>query len=189
MTQIAEWRHNHTDTRGQIRILLQTLLFLDATLRENPEQRGEPDIYWTVENNTLGEASLLIIEDTGEDRFPGLFLTERRRKGVGKGRFRKGMTTTAARKLSACARLKSLIESDRMKVNSALLIKELKNFVGKQATFGAKPGETDDLVSASLLAARALDVVLYWGAQAGDLREFITDEELEDTGEPMPVVV
>jgi len=191
MTQVAEWRHNHTDTRGQILMLLQTLLFLDGTLRDDPRQRGEPDIYWTVENNTLGEAALLIIEDTGEDRFPGLFVSERRRKGVSRGRFRKGMTTTASRKLAACARLKSLIESDRMKVNSALLIRELKNFVGKQSSFSAKPGETDDLVSATLLVIRALDVALYWGAQSGNLREIITDDELEDdtSGDPLPMVV
>lgn len=189
MVQVAEWRHNHTDTRGQVRILLQTLMFLDATLRENVEQRGEPEIFWTVENNTLGEAVLLVIEDTGEDRFPGLFVSERKRKGQPRGRFRKGMNTTAQRKIAACARVKSLIESGRAALNSALLIREFKNFVAKESSFSAKPGETDDLVMAMLLIVRALDVALYWGADAGDLREYISDDELEDTGEGMPIVM
>ena len=187
MLQIAEWQHNRTDPRNQVRILMQLLLFLDAELRDDPDQQGEPEIYWTVENNSLGEAILCIIEDTGEERFPGMFVSEKKRKGQTR-RFRKGFNTDNRKKLSACARLKSLVESDRMTINSKQLIREFKNFVHREASFAAKPGEKDDLTSASLLIVRMLEVVLAWGTDVTELREFIGDSELYEN-DPMPVVI
>lgn len=189
MKQIAEWQHNNTVPRGQVRVLMQVLLYLNETLKCDPDQKGDPDIYWTVENNTIGEAILQIIEDTGEERFPGIFISERKRKGVARGRFRKGMTTNKRNKLSACARLKSLIESGRATVSSATLIRQFKNFVASDASFAAKPGEHDDLISALLLITRMIDVVNHFGATVGDLREYIDDDELMDDGDAMPIVL
>lgn len=186
MIQVGEWQHNNTAPRGQVRVLMQALLYIDDVLRDSSEQINEPEIYWTVENNSLGEAILQIIEDTGEHRFPGLFVSERKRKGQTR-RVRKGMLTTSKSKSSACARLKSLVETDRIVLKSKNLIKELKTFVAFEQTFKAKQGEHDDLVSALLLVVRMLEVALMWGASGGDLREHIADEELYD--EPMPVVV
>lgn len=187
MKQVGEWQHNHTAPRGQVRVLLQVLTFLDATLRDDPEQMGDPEIFWTVENNSIGEAVLQVIEDTGEENFPGMMVSERRRKGQVR-RFRKGMHTDNRKKLSACARFKSLVESDRMQINSAQLIRELKHFVAKETSFSAKPGEHDDLVSACLLITRMLDVVLHWGTDATDLKEVISEAELYED-EPLPVVL
>jgi hypothetical protein len=187
MVQVAEWQHHLTTARGQIRVLMQILHFIDSTLRDDPGQYGDPEIFWTVENNTIGEAVLQIIEDTGEERFPGMFVSERKRKGQTR-RFRKGMNTDMKKKLSACARFKSLIESYRLEVKSTQLIKELKFFVSSgDSSFRAKSGEHDDLVMAALLCTRILDVVVGWGADVGDLKEHIHDTELFD--EPMPVVI
>jgi hypothetical protein len=189
MIQIAEWQHNNTDPRGQVRQLMRILLFIDQTLRDSHRQAGDPEIFWTVENNTIGEAILLIIEDTGEERFPGIFISEKKRKGQTR-RFRKGMNTDNKKKLSACARAKSLIESGRMLVNSDQLVKELKTFVAAGSTYKAKPGTHDDLVSAMLLNVRMLDVVLNWSANAPiELREYINEDELYGNGsdEPMPI--
>ncbi len=187
MEQIAEWQHNRTDARNQVRVMMQILLYLDAELRDNPDQHGEPEIYWTVENNSIGEAILMVIEDTGEERFPGVFVTEKKKKGQTR-RFRKGFTTDNRKKLSACARLKSLVESDRMGIKSSQLIREFKNFVHKEKSFAAKPGEHDDLTSAVLLIVRMLEVVLTWSQDVLELREFIGDEELYED-EAMPVVI
>jgi hypothetical protein len=33
------------------------------------------NIYWSVENNGLGEAALLVINDFGEENIPGLFIS------------------------------------------------------------------------------------------------------------------
>jgi hypothetical protein len=188
MVQIAEWQHNRTDPRNQVRILMRLLIFLEAELKENPDQHGDPEIFWTVENNSIGEAVLQVIEDTGEERFPGVFVSEKKRKGQTR-RFRKGFNTDNRKKLSACARFKSLVESDRMEIRSRQLIRELKNFVHREASFAAKPGEHDDLTSATLLIVRMLDVVLGWmQTEVGDLREHISENELYDD-EPMPLVI
>jgi hypothetical protein len=189
MIQVAEWQHNLTVARGQIRVLMQMLNFIDQTMRDDPYQHGEPDIYWTVENNSIGEAVLQIIEDTGEERFPGQFMSERKRRGQSR-RFRKGFNTDNRKKLAACTRAKSLIESDRMIVNSHQLVKELKFFVGSEGgkTFAAKPGAHDDLVSAMLLCVRLLDTMAASGAEIEGISEFIGDDEIFEQL-PMPIVL
>ncbi len=185
MIQVGEWQHNKSNPRTQVRRLMQVLLFIDAELREHPDQYGEPEIYWTVENNSIGEAILQLIEDNGEERFPGIFVSERKRKGQSR-RFRKGFNTDNRKKLSACAKFKNLVETDRVHIRSGQLIRELKNFVHKEAGYAAKPGEHDDLTMATLLIIRMLDVVLGWGTDVGELREFISDDEIGDF-EPMPI--
>lgn len=188
MIQVAEWQHNTTAPRQQVSTLMKILIFIEQTLRDDARQHGDPEIFWTVENNTIGEAILQIIEDTGEERFPGLFVSEKKRKGQTR-RFRKGLNTDNKKKLSACARAKSLIESGRMLINSNNLIKELKFFVATENTFKAKPGEHDDLVSALLLIVRMLDTVLSWSNAVGDLKEHIAEDELYEEQEAMPVVI
>jgi len=187
MIQIAEWQHNGVAARHQVRTMMEILCELDACLREHPDQISDPELFWTFENNTLGEGVLTVIEDTHEDRFPGSLVTERRRKGIQMRRVRRGLFTSNRAKLSACARLKSLIESDRMVISSNNLIRQLKNFVATGVSYQAKSGEFDDLVSACLLVVRMLDIVLSWGTAAGDLREHISDDEM--ALEPMPVVI
>lgn len=192
LVQIAEWQNNTLAPKRVVTVLLEALYALDAILRDHPLQHGDPDIYWTFENNSIGEAILTIVEDTGEERFPGSLITERRRKGLNMKRVRKGLNTTTKARLSSLARLKSLIESNRMTIHSAQLIRELKNFVATGATFKAKPGENDDLVMATSLAVRMLDVVLAWdtATDASNLREYIDDSEFGDAfEEPMPVLV
>ena len=188
MIQVAEWQSNVLSPRLQAAALREILMSLDYTLRDDPLQAGDPEIFWTFENNTIGEAILQIVEDSGEDRFPGMLVTERKRKGLPQPRVRRGMNTTPKRKLSACARLKSLVESDRIHVCSRNLISELKNFVAIGSTYKAKSGEHDDLVSATMLAIRAIDVMFSWGVQAGALREYINDDEVSYM-EAMPVVI
>ncbi len=191
MEQIAEWQNNRTVARGQVKVLMKILHTLDGELREHPDQHGDPDIFWTVENNSIGEAVLQVIEDTGEDRFPGQIVNEKKRRGQSR-RFRKGLNTDNRKKLSACSRLKSLVESGRMKVNSNNLLTEMKNFVATGASYSAKPGTTDDLVSATLLITRMLDVVIDWTAGAEALKEYIGDDELygfdEDGAAPLPTM-
>ena len=53
---------NKTPVEGQVRTLREILKEIEAY---------EPrEIYWTVENNTIGEAPLVVIRDTGEENFP-----------------------------------------------------------------------------------------------------------------------
>ena len=67
MTQVGEWAHNRTPVEGQMRVLMEMMQYLvrDAVAT---------NLYWTVENNSIGEAALVVIRDTGEENFPGDFL-------------------------------------------------------------------------------------------------------------------
>lgn len=190
MVQVAEWQHNGTPPKGQVRILLQTLHILQQELRSNPDQHGEPEIYWTVENNSLGEALLVVINDTGEHNFPGQLISEKKRPGssASRGRVRrKGLCTTPQSKVAACLRFKSLVESGRCKLHSRELIKQLKFFVATESSFKAKPGTNDDLVMATMLCVRMIDRAIAKGTEVGDLLEHIPETDV--FREAMPVVV
>ena len=110
-------------------------------------------VYYSVENNTLGEAALVTIQEIGEENISGIFLTEPTRRGNVRS-FRRGFNTTNKNKLAACAKMKSLIESKRLEVNSKPLVSELKVFISRGAAYEAKEGQTDDLVMSTILAVR-----------------------------------
>ncbi len=182
--QVGEWQHNLTPIQGQIRILKEILTYIKDQLGDE----NINNIFWSIENNNIGEAGLICIKDIGEDQFPGLFVSEPIRKGHVR-KFRKGFNTTHKTKISACARLKYLIESGKMKINSRPLISELKNFIAQGISFKGKMEEPDDLVSAMLLIVRMTQVLADWDARVFD--SFSTNDGLdeEDYELPMPIYV
>jgi len=181
--QVAEWRHNITPIPGQIRVLQDICNYI-SQMSKSP---NNSNIYWSVENNAIGEAALIVINDIGEENIPGLFVSEPIRKGHVR-KFRKGFNTTHQTKISACAKLKSMIESDTMKINSKALISELKGFVASGTSYKAKPGETDDLVSATLLSLRMMKVLKDWDPRV--YNTFASDHVDQDDFEPpMPIFV
>jgi hypothetical protein len=173
--QVAEWRHNRTTIPEQVRILADIIRHLNETVNE------PKNIYFSVENNTIGEASLISIAEFGEENIQGYFLSEPKNSGR---RYRKGFNTTHKEKLSACNKLKILIETGRMKIRSAGLVSELKTFVASGTGYAAKPGETDDLVMSTLLAIRML--LLLQTFDSG------IDNQMRDHGQlidpPMPFI-
>jgi len=118
----------------------------------------ENSIYYSVENNSIGEAALITISELGEENIRGLFISEPHRMGQSR-RYRKGFTTSNKSKLAACAKLKTMVESRKLVINSKNLISELKNFVAHGGSFAAKIGETDDLILSMLLAIRVTQVL------------------------------
>jgi hypothetical protein len=174
--QVAEWRHNRTDIPSQVRILADVCKHINETLRDSKS------IYFTVENNTIGEAALISIAEYGEENIQGYFLSDP--SSGGGRRYRKGFNTTNKPKLAACAKLKNLIETGRMRINSASLITELKNFIAHGASYAAKVGETDDLVMATLLAVRMMQLLQSYHQEL--------DTQLRDHSdtiiEPMPFI-
>ena len=178
--QVAEWQHNNTAIPGQIRVLKDICSYIVE------ETKSPNSVYWSVENNGIGEAALIVINDFGEDNIPGLFVSEPIRKGHVR-KFRKGFNTTHAAKITACSRLKTMVENDKMAVNSKPLISELKTFVAAGSTYQAKLGATDDLISAVLLAIRMMDVLKDW-----DPRIYNTFNQADsdlDYVAPMPIFV
>ena len=189
MQQIAEWCDNHTDVKTQIQFLQEIIQTVYGTLdgmRSNGEQLNEPEVYWTVENNSLGEAALQVIADTGEEFFPGYFVHEPKRKGAMR-RNRKGLTTTHKTKIAACTKLKSLIESDRMKIMSKPLVSELKGFVRKGNSFSAKYGYKDDLISATAICIRMMMIIQEWDPDFDDYMKEMLDVVGEEN-EPLPIL-
>jgi hypothetical protein len=181
MEQVAEWHHNLTPIQNQVKHLREICKYIND---RGIEKGGAPQIYYSVENNTLGEAALIVISDLGEENFHGLFLSEPIRKGHIR-KFRKGFNTTHRSKITACSQLKNLLETYKMKINSKALISELKTFVAHGIGFGAKSGEHDDLVSSTLLIIRMADVLADWDPKIYEkMSEKLTEESM-----PMPIFV
>ena len=175
--QVAEWQHNRTPIQQQVGILTEIIKYLSETVPQN-------NIYYSVENNTVGEAALICISEIGEENIKGIFLSEPKSMGSGR-RYRKGFNTTNKSKLSACAKLKNLIETKRMSVVSKPLISELKTFVANGPSYAAKPGETDDLVMSLILIVRMAMMLQSFDSQI----DYTMKNSLEDIIEPMPFFI
>lgn len=146
-TQVGEWRHNKTTIPEQIAILADICKHINNTVQ------NKQNIYYSVENNTIGEAALISISQYGENNIEGYFLSESKQTSR---TIRKGFTTTKVTKQTACSKLKTMMEGKKMKVYSSGLISEMKTFIATGITYAAKIGETDDLVMATLLAVRMM---------------------------------
>ena len=184
MVQVAEWCHNKTPVEGQIRVMMEILKEL--------KQYGSKELYWTVENNTIGEAALVVIRDTGEEQFPGTFLHDPV-KVQGK-RGRKGFHTSSKTKIDGCLQLKRFIEQGKLKVYSKAFLSELKNFVARGNSFAGQPGESDDLVMSMMTACRMIsyistfedDIFTVVNQNIGDGSR-PDDGPYDEYDEPMPV--
>jgi len=160
-TQIGEWKHNKTDIPNQIKLLAEVNKYI-------VECTGEPNsIYYSIENNSIGEAALISLNEYGEANIPGIFLSEA-------GKKRKGFNTTQKVKLTACAKFKTLLESKKLQINSRSLISELKTFIASGGSYAAKIGDTDDLVMSTLLVIRMLQQL---GDYHYDLESHIRDHD------------
>lgn len=158
LVQVAEWSSNRTPIEEQVRTMRKIL--------EEITTFGRPELYWSVESNTLGEAALVVIRDTGEENFPGTMLHDPKNRLQGKSGRRAGFVTTNKSKLEACAKLKFLLESGRLKINSRGLLSELKVFVSRGNTYEARVGQTDDLIMSLILALRMTDFISTWDDQS-----------------------
>ena len=175
--QMGEWRHNKTTIPEQVRILADICKHINETI-DDPQS-----IYYSIENNTIGEAALISIAEYGEENIKGYFLSDPAQAGNAR-RYRKGFNTSNKPKLAACAKLKNLVETGRMKIRSASLVSELKTFVAQGVTYAAKPGETDDLVMATILSVRMMQLLQTYHTEM--------DEQMRDHGDiiiaPMPFI-
>lgn len=180
MIQVAEWQHNKSAIEQQLSIL--------KSINQEIYSHGQPTIYWSVENNSLGEAALVVIREVGEESFAGMMIHDPQR---GQGKVRRGFTTTTKNKVEACAKLKTWIEKDKMILNSRNLISEFKNFVRHGESYAAKSGSTDDLVMATVLATRMIKYISSFDDSTFNtintsLRDLDGDGDIEM---PMPIMI
>jgi hypothetical protein len=81
-------------------------------------------------------------------------------------------------------RLKNYIENDKMTIKSAVLLRELKNFIARGTSYAAKDGETDDLVMATILALRMTEVIMTWDPTT---YERLVNAGSDEILKPMPI--
>ena len=177
MIQVAEWRDNKTPVQRQVQILKEVNQHIYDSIGT------DADLYYSLENNTLGEAALVCVAEIGEENIRGYFLSESAASGNPRP-YRKGFTTTNKSKIANCSKLKSWIETGKLKVTSKMLLSELKNFVAAGTSFKAKVGETDDLVMAMLLVVRMMQLIQSFDPNV--------DESLrtaEEFIEPLPFIL
>jgi hypothetical protein len=178
MMQVAEWQHNKTPIQQQVRLLKDICQYIYDCIG------SETNIYYSVENNSLGEAALVAISEVGEENIRGMFLSEPKSMG-GPAKFRKGFTVTNKSKLAACSKLKNLIETKRLSISSSNLISELKTFISVANTYKARVGEHDDLVMSMLLAVRMMLIIQTFDQDLDTKMRDGTDEVIM----PMPFIM
>ena len=182
LIQVAEWSSNKAPIEEQVRTLKKIL----SDIRDE----CNPEIYWSVESNTLGEAALVVIRDTGEENFAGTMLHDPKNRLQGRTGRRAGFVTTNKSKLECCAKLKFLIESTKMKLNSKGIMSELKVFVSRGNTFEARIGQTDDLIMAMILVVRMLDYISTWDDKSQAAINSNVSEGYESSQDsPMPICI
>lgn len=180
--QVAEWHHNTTPIQSQVKILRDICKYINEQCKD---KNTSANVYYSVENNSLGEAALVAINELGEETFPGVFLSEPAKKGHVR-RFRKGFNTTHTSKIAACSKLKQLMESGTLKIYSKPLLSQLKAYIAKGLSFEAKVGEHDDLVSSLLLNIRMTLMLQDWDPRVYEkIHEYVNEELIL----PMPIFI
>jgi hypothetical protein len=186
MTQVAEWMHNRSSVGTQLKTLIQICNYLEKEIRKLPDQIGDPDIYWTYENNSYGQSVTELLNEIGVDAVPAQLMNEPQQSGQ---KLKRGLNTNVRTKTQAVTKMKSLVETNKLHIKSKTLITELKNYVSKGDSFAAKSGEHDDLVSALLLIVRMSQNISKWDdATAHMLRDDLL-HDIDELLEPMPISV
>ena len=67
------------------------------------------------------------------------------------------------------------------------MISELKSYVATGSSYNAKLGQTDDLISATLLAIRMMAVLKDWDPRV--YNTFNQTEQLDEYEAPMPIFI
>jgi hypothetical protein len=143
LEQVAEWRSNSMSPVRAYHTFKKMLLIYE---------RVQANVYFSIENNGVGEGMISLLEADENPPETAEFISEQ-------GAKRQGMTTTNKSKMKSCVSMKELIERGAMVIKSKVLIEEMKNYVRKGASYAAKAGATDDLVSSCLIVIRLLEEV------------------------------
>ena len=145
LEQIAEWRSNDIN----IPLFYAKVKWILAKLSDL-KGRGRSEVIWTFERNGIGEAMCaLYLNDEKQPEHPELYCDVPGKYGV---------YTTGRTKVMGCLQLKTLVEkiNNGFKINSEIMLEELKNFVAKGGTYEAKAGSCDDTVMALVGVTRLI---------------------------------
>lgn len=172
LIQIAEFRSNKLNVPflyAKVKWILDLLTSLDRGIRS--------EVFWTFERNGIGEAlgAMYSVDET-QNQWAELFSPDAGRLGC---------YTVNRSKVQAALQLKTLIERVKggFKVNSSILIFEMKNFIVSAGSYQAKKGTTDDCISAFLGIARLMKHVSEFDHRAFEaVYNFDGDDDPIDSG-------
>jgi len=176
LEQVAEWRSNEI----KIPMLYAKLKWILNKLSA-PINRGRAEVLWTFERNGIGEAVSTLYYNDERQPEAELFNDNPAKLGV----FTSGKT-----KVLTCLQLKAAVERVKggLKINSAQLLNELKNFVAKGGSYEAKSGATDDCVMALVLVMRLLKRIGDYDDRAFRMVNEYVEPDVDDQwgDEPVP---
>jgi hypothetical protein len=145
--QVAEFANNTLPQTLYFKEIVKTLKLLFS--------EGAEDIFYTVENNGLGQGIMRLIENSQDNGLGAATLISDVNSDGTPGK-RLGMLTTGKSKLAGCVQLKDMIEGGILKLNSKKLLTELKFFIKSGVSFAAEKGAKDDRVMASVVFCNML---------------------------------
>jgi hypothetical protein len=179
MEQVAEYRTNDLRPSACYKTLKRVLAELEI---------GNNMVYFTVENNGVGESIITLLEVDEDPPQTSEFVSD-------EGAKRRGMVTTQRNKIKTSLALKELLQRRAIKVHSPVLVTEMRMYVRSRGSYAAKPGGTDDLVAATLLILRLVeemttyDDAAYKALYGSAMTSITTDPDEYDYNEvPMPIV-
>lgn len=147
--QVGEWMSDSLNQNGQVEKMRVVTDWIYEDLRAKGSMR--PNIYWTFENNTVGEGFLCALREKAmKEGSPEKYI-QHAQLITEYGNKRIGWTTDKRNKATACSQLKTRIENGSMVVHSKAYVQQLSNYTLKEVSYSATDGNHDDLISASLL--------------------------------------
>lgn len=190
LEQVAEFRNNKIKEDQ----LYDAIKYILTKLRgvQDPQTGKRPSVYWSFENNSAGAAIGVLYAN--DEKFPDWDTLELVNDKKDKSS-RYGMRTTNKSKVEACRFLKKLVERvNGLNIKSKTLLFELKNYVATGASYAAKPGGTDDLVSAMLIVSRIVEYLSTFDDDAFDKLYRTSDDVTQSDGyneydDPIPFLV
>ncbi len=182
MEQVAEFRSNTINT-NQLYSAIKWIM--NKIINDTRENIGKiPDIYWSFENNGVGQAiSALFYND---EKAPEAILLSTNDK-------KPGFVTTGKNKIVSCMQFKKAVEGKvkPLKIKSKFLIEEMKNFVGNKTSYAAKEGATDDSIASMLVIMQMLNKAAEFNDSAhsmvydySDTIENAFEDDISDTDVP-----
>jgi hypothetical protein len=188
MTQVAEWNDNESDQAEQTRMLRRVLKRLDQLQNNDPQHDGINNIYYSVERNAIGIGIIRVIEQVGEEKFPGWLIdgTERSISTRGESNRQttisahRGLVTSNSSKRRYAQEFKQFVERNLFTVRSKFLSSQLKNFVKTGPSWSAKEGSKDDVVMSCVLMCHLIDELRDQEPDLDDYVRPIIDEDYDE---------
>ena len=163
LEQVAEFQNNMMNQTNYTKEIIRTIcMFFNE---------GASEVYYTIENNGVGNGVLRLIENTNNPIFErATLISDENGKKT-------GLSTTRSVREKRCAQFKDLVEMNKLKIHSEALKTQMKFFVKQGATFKAEPGTHDDLVMSCIIMMGLMEILMNYEDSVYDV---MTDIDGED---------